>query len=122
MKVSYTFNVPQSTCFYVTPTSIPTPQMLFQCLCPKFLVCKTKIKRSLPNLLLGDIKVTLTSPRSQTRVSDLHFFADLDPGKNLHADPNLGSFRVVKEKAFFHVSDDSETDDQHIKTYVASFP
>ena len=35
------------------------------------------------------------------------FFADPDPGKNLHADPDLGGIRGVKEN-FFHVSDDSE--------------
>ena len=28
-----------------------------------------------------------------TRVSDPHFFADPDPGKNLHADPDPGGIR-----------------------------
>ena len=53
------------------------------------------------------------------RVSDPHFFfADPDPGKNLHADPDpdpggiRGRGLVVKGKmifflSFFHVSDDS---------------
>ena len=41
------------------------------------------------------------------------FFANLDPGKNLHADPDPGGIRGVKGKkeffgVFFHVSDDSE--------------
>jgi len=49
-------------------------------------------------------------------VSDPHFFADPDPGKNLHADPDPGGIRGrglgVKGKmnfflSFFHVSDDS---------------
>ena len=31
-------------------------------------------------------------------VSDPHFFADPDPGKNLHADPDPGGIRGVKEK------------------------
>ena len=53
----------------------------------------------------------------KTRVSDSHFFfADPDPGKNLHADPDPGGIRGrglgVKGKmifflSFFHVSDDS---------------
>ena len=50
-----------------------------------------------------------------TSVSDPHFFADQDPGKNLHADPDPvpGVIRGVKGKNvfffnFFHVSDDSE--------------
>ena len=50
------------------------------------------------------------------RVSDPHFiFADPDPGKNLHVDPDPGGIRgrglEVKGKndffSFFHVSDDS---------------
>ena len=50
-------------------------------------------------------------------VSDPHFFfADPDPGENLHADPDPGGIRGrglgVKGKndfffSFFHVSDDS---------------
>ena len=51
-------------------------------------------------------------------VSDPHFFADPDPGKNLHADPDpdpggiRGRGLRVKGKnyfflSFFHVSDDS---------------
>ena len=53
-----------------------------------------------------------------SRVSDPHFFADPDPGKNLHADPDpdpggiRGRGLGVKGKnefflSFFHVSDDS---------------
>ena len=60
----------------------------------------------------------LISPLSDlnTRVSDPLFFADPDPGKNLHADPDPGCIRGrglgVKGKndfflSFFHVSDDS---------------
>ena len=50
------------------------------------------------------------------RVSDPHFFADPDPGKNLHADPDPGGIRGrglgVKGKnelffGFLKVSDDS---------------
>ena len=58
----------------------------------------------------------------ENRVSDPHFFADPDPGKNLHADPDpdpdpdpggiRGRGLGVKGKndfffSFFHVSDDS---------------
>ena len=54
--------------------------------------------------------------RFKSRVSDPHFFADPDPGKNLHAEPDPGGIRGrglgVKGKnefffSFFHVSDDS---------------
>ena len=57
---------------------------------------------------------------AKSRVSDSLFFADPDPGKNLHADPDpvpdpggiRGSRLGVKGKnefflIFFHVSDDS---------------
>ena len=60
--------------------------------------------------------------RLETSVLDPHFFADPDPGKNLHADPDpvpdpdpggiRGRGLGVKGKndfflSFFHVSDDS---------------
>ena len=54
----------------------------------------------------------------KSSVSDTHFFANADSGKNLHADPDPGGIRGrglgVKGKndffflSFFHVSDDSE--------------
>ena len=56
------------------------------------------------------------------RVSDPHFFADPDPGKNLHADPDPRGIRGVKGKndffSFFHVSDDSE---QLLKKFEKEF-
>ena len=57
------------------------------------------------------------------RVSDPHFFADPDPGKNLHADPDPGGIRGVKGKNefffwLFHVSDVSE---QLLKIYEIFF-
>ena len=36
--------------------------------------------------------------RHKNSVSDPHFFADPDPGKNLHADPDPGGIRGVKGK------------------------
>ena len=39
------------------------------------------------------ISLTPCSNTVKTRVSDPHFFADPDPGKNLHADPDPGGIR-----------------------------
>ena len=43
------------------------------------------------------------------RISDPHFYADPDPGKNLHADPDPeGKGKIIFFRVFFRVLDNSK--------------